>query len=175
MVGRVGTLLVFEILMTQASATVQASIIQTSKEVLELLQEQAALYERLEMLAGKQGAMATQDDPEPLARILAARQEVTEALVRVGDTLAPVRRNWASFRGRMAPDQQRNAEELWQRIPVHLSRVRQRDEQDIRLLSARKQIVQGMLKSTHVTKQALSAYRVRMPKPTRVIHVDEDS
>lgn len=161
--------------MVSVSATSQPKSIRTSKQILDLLREQAALYKRLEVLAGKQREMVAQDDTEPLAAVLAARQEVTEALLRLGEALDPVGRDWADFRARLSLDERRETEELGQQVSRRLSRINQRDKEDARLLVARKQIVADMLRSTHVTKRALSAYRTPRRETAHVVHVDEAS
>ncbi len=161
--------------MMSEHAAVQPKPTRTSQQVLDLLREQAALYKRLDVLAGKQREMVAQDDAGPLAAVLAARQEVIEALFRQGEVLDSVGRVWADFCTGLSSDERRDAEELRQQVSRRLSRINQRDKEDARLLAARKQIVADMLRSTHVTKRALSAYRAPRRTTAHVVHVDEAS
>ena len=144
-----------------------------SGEILDRLGEQAALYERLEFIATKQRAAVAGNQNDALLAMLAARQEVSNRLLTLGQALAPVRRDWAAHRERMTADQRQSAQTLLDRTAGHLRRVIDRDEEDARLLSARKLLVQNMLQSTHATTQALSAYRVPRRRTARLNHVDE--
>lgn len=145
------------------------------REVLELLGTEAALYAKLESYAAKQRALVDHEDTDPLLSVLAARQQVTRELARVGTRLAPFRRDWQSCRRRFTPSQRGQVEELLRSTSSRLRRIIEGDERDARLLSARKQVVAHGMRATHATGQALAAYGAQQRGKNRVDRLDEAS
>jgi len=145
----------------------------TPNGILELLRLQAKLHAKLESFADRQRALVTGSDVGPLLSLLADRQKLTDQLVRVGDGLAPVRRDWAAVRERFTPDERAEAEQLLAETQERLKRMIEGDESDARLLSARKQSVARALRATHTTSQAVSAYRSPAGSASRLDCVDE--
>ncbi len=143
-------------------------------EVMVMLREQAALYGRLEAFAGKQRALVTQEDTAPLLSLLGSRQRLSVDLQRLATRLEPVRRAWGRFRERFTPDQRREADALLTDIRVRLKRVMERDAEDARVLSGRKQSISGALNATRAAGQAMSAYRASGP-PRSLDRLDEAS
>ena len=130
------------------------------EEVLALLREEMSLYGNLEANASRQRLLITGDDMGPLLALLGDRQRLSVELRRIGTKLTPIRREWRSYRERLTVRQRGEADRLVEGIADRLRRVIRSDEEDGRLLSARKQAVSDQLQATHSTGQALSAYRV---------------
>jgi len=143
------------------------------REVLALLREEAALYERLQVCADRQRSLVARDDLSPLLALLADRQALSVELTRIGECLAPVRRNWREYRKNLTEPEREEADELVACIEKRLRRAIESDEEDVRLLQARKQSVSQALQAAHSTGQALRAYRVPSPAPRRIDHVNE--
>ena len=144
-------------MMTVTDTTVDPR--ETPEEVLGLLRAQIPLYIKLESHALRQRSLITGDDSRSLLSLLADRQRISADLARLASRLKPVRRDWASYRQGFTPAQREEADRMLAEIHEHLQRVIETDEQDARLLAARKQAVADELRATHSASQAVSAYR----------------
>lgn len=133
---------------------------ESAADLLTLLREQASLYMRLESFAARQRGLVLGEDPGPLLAMLAERGRLSQQLAEVGSRLAPIRKDWTSHRERLSSEQRVEAERLLHEAGVRLQRVIESDEQDVRVLSGRKQAVAESLSKTHVTSRAIHAYRV---------------
>ncbi len=145
----------------------------TPEDVLALLSEQAALYERLDACAARQRELITLDDTGPLLSLLAERQKLSVDLAASSRRLEPVRQHWDRYRDRFTEAQRVEADRSLETIKTRLRCVIERDEEDARLLSVRKQAAGDALRATHTTGQALSAYRVPAPLSSRSGQLDE--
>ncbi len=130
------------------------------ERVLGLLGEQASLYARLETLALSQRSLVAGDDVGPLLALLAQRQKLSQRLAQFAASLAPIRQDWTTFRESLTVPQQDEAERLLEACRERLCRIMKSDDEDVRILSGRKQAVAGALKATHSTGQAIRAYSV---------------
>ncbi len=148
---------------------------ETSEEVLALLREQDLRYAELESHASRQSSLVANEDPGPLLALLTERQRLSAALTRIAAKLEPIRRNWAFHRAEFSPPQRAEADRLLTAVKERLRRVIARDEEDARLLSARKQAAAEALRVTHTTSEALSAYRTPADRPGRLDRLDEAS
>ena len=147
--------------------------VETPGDVLDLLREQLSLYTKLETCASRQRPLIASEDAGPLLSLLAERQKLSVDLAGVGARLEPIRRDWEIHRRRFSPAERREADRLLTEIKSRLQRLIESDEEDTRLLSARKQAAAQALGAIHSTGQALSAYRSPAERPGRLDHVDE--
>ncbi len=145
----------------------------TPDAILTLLKEQCSLYERLRAAASRQRVLITGGDPNSLLSLLADRQKLSAKLTDVARQLQPVRSAWENYRQRFTDPQAAEAERLLEAIRGHLRDVIESDEQDAKLLSARKQATGAALRMNHSAAQALSAYRAPANEPARLNHLDE--
>ncbi len=145
------------------------------EEVLQLLQEQAKLYEQLASLAGRQRTLITTDNAEPLLGLLAERQQLTVRITRLADRLKPVREQWPTYRARLTIAQQERADHLLLSVQQRLDRVMASDEQDAKLLMARKEAAAGVLRSNHTSRAALAAYQTPSSGRGRLDQMHEQS
>jgi hypothetical protein len=146
---------------------------ETPEEVLALLRAEIPLYEKLESYASRQRSCITKDDTGLLLSLLADRQKISTELARLTARLEPVRRNWSCCRERFAPAQRDEADRLLTEIHGHLKRVMESDEEDARLLVARKKAAADVLQATHSTGRAVSAYRVPTAAKDSLTRCDE--
>ncbi len=160
--------------MTPVSATNELPV-DTPAGVVSLLREQVSLYGRLEGLAAKQQSLVAEEDTGPLLTLLAKRQKLSAELVGMRRRLEPIRRDWDRHRENLSGGEREEADRLLKEIKRLLRNVIQRDEEDARLLSARKEAVAKALRGSHSTEQVLSAYRSPRDNPGRISHLDEAS
>lgn len=144
----------------------------TSEDVLSLLRKQATLYARLESFAGRQRTLVVAEDTGSLLSILSDRQKLSVELGRLAGAFEPIRRRWSDVRARLSPPQQAEAEGLLSDIKLRLRNVIDADEEDARLLSARKQCAANDLRSLQSTQRALHAYGTKA-NATSSVALDE--
>ena len=145
------------------------------EEVLQLLQAQAEFYEQLATLAGRQRNLITADNAEPLLGILAQRQQLTTRIARLAEKLKPVREQWSAYRAGLAPAQQKHADHLLTRTQELLGRVMASDEQDAKLLKARKEATAGVLRGNQANRAVLAAYQTPASQRGRLDQMHEQS
>lgn len=127
--------------------------------VMAALRAQARLYARLEECALRQRDLVSGEDAAPLLAVLADRQRLSTELAELGMALAPVRRRWDSFRAGLDGTQRDEADHLVAETQACLRRVMAGDEQDVRILSARRQLTERALRSAGAAGVAMAAYR----------------
>ncbi len=147
---------------------------QAASAALRLLRAEASLYERLEQCSQRQRSLVAEENVGPLLNLLAERRRLADELTRIGEALAPIKRGWSAFRARLSPDQQREAKALIESSRASLRRLIERDEEDARILMARKQAAARALRETQASSAALSAYRAPAVSPTGRNRVDEE-
>ena len=144
-------------------------------EILALLREEALLYARLQANSSRQRSLVIGEDMGALLALLADRQRLSVELTRVGTKLAPTRRDWPTYRRRFTASQRDQADQLVSAITDRLRRVMDSDEEDARLLCARKQAAAEALRSTHAAAEAMAAYRTPRARPARLDQTNEAS
>lgn len=144
--------------MVERAARPQRSL-EGPAEVLGMLRKQASLYTRLEDYARKQRHLVAGEDAAPLLAVLAERQRLSSELAELGSSLAPVRGRWEKFRGELSAADRGEADRLVAETAACLRRVIESDEQDARLLSARRSLTARQLQTTHAGGSAMAAYR----------------
>lgn len=125
---------------------------------ISLLREEAGLYDDLEELARRQRDHVASEDATRLLAVLADRRKLSDDLQCIGKRLSPVRRSWEAYRKRLSESQRSEVDELIGKTADCLKRIMERDEEDVRVLSARKEMVAVGLRATHVSGEALAAY-----------------
>lgn len=129
------------------------------QRLLSMLREQASLYMQLEKLAEQQRNLISADDSGPLLSVLAQRRNLSARLGSISNGLEPVRCNWPEIREHLSSDLKIETQNLWNQTRKSINRLMKSDEQDARLLSARKESVRRELRSTHSTTHAITAYK----------------
>ena len=127
--------------------------------VMSLLHREDAVFRRLEGLAARQRDLVVGSDMQPLLGLLTDRRRLSAELTEITRELAPVRRQWATVRSRLAPSERAEADELISQAGRRLRRLMAGDEEDARKLAVRKQAVAQTLSETGSAACALSAYR----------------
>ncbi len=145
------------------------------EDILSLLRDQMDMYMELSGYAGQQRSLIAEEDTGPLLAVLAKRQKLSARLGEVVKRLEPVRRDWAIHRTRFNLTQRREAEGLLAEIRKRLREIIERDEEDVRMLSVKKQAAVSAMGATHSTGQALSAYRDHGVRIDRLNQLDKAS
>jgi hypothetical protein len=127
--------------------------------IMDLLHRQDAVFGRLEDLSARQESLVTDENMEPLLDLLGDRRRLSAELADITRELAHARRHWTSVRLCLAPDLREAADGLIHRAGRRLHWLMQRDEEDARKLSIRKQAVTRTLRATGSASDALNAYR----------------
>lgn len=148
--------------------TVTASQWPSEEQVFTDLRRQAQVHDRLAALSTTQQSLVRADDPSPLLSLLNERQTLVNELAVIHRRLTPVRAEWGRFRSRLNPARRREADALVDRARTALARLIERDEQDARVLAARKQMTARALSTTYRRREAVAAYRSAPTRPHRV-------
>lgn len=138
--------------MTQQSETSGA------EGLLKLLRDQLALYRRLEQMSRGQRALVAQEDPQPLLALLSERQKVVDELVDLSRELAPIQKVFRDEPGMLGAEQRAAAESLHQQTGETLQNILDSDEEDGRLLAARKIQTAKRVQALVTSGQANAAY-----------------
>lgn len=126
--------------------------------VMGLLRRQRDLYRRLHRLAERQRGLVVENDGGSLLSVLGDRQKVIQSLLEVGQELAPHREDWPKTRETLAPGERQEAEQILAEVTAILGQVIAADEQDSRLLSARKAQAARAVQGLRADRAAVSAY-----------------
>jgi len=127
-------------------------------ELMDLLRRQRDLYVCLRRLADRQRRLVADDDPTALLSLLGDRQRLTRELLEVGRHLSPYRESWPATRASLEPSDCREAERMVAESGALLQRIIEDDEQDARLLSARRTLTATRANGLRSERAALSAY-----------------
>lgn len=142
-------------------------------DVLALLREASSLYAELNSCAERQRSLIVGEDMGPLLVLLAERQKLSAKLIQISNDLTPIRRDWENCRKTFSASALREADHLVSAITQNLRRAIDTDEEDARLLRARKQTVARALNTSHSTERAMVAYRTERVRVSRIDQLDE--
>lgn len=136
--------------------------------ILSILEEQVGCYQRLAKLAELQHQHVQQGQTEALLEVLARRQEVLDQVARLEADLAPVKREWTSYLGSLAPEPRATAERLMDQTRRLLEQITTADRNDALVLQQRKMNLGRQINQAHAAKAvnrnyAAAAYGA--PKP----------
>lgn len=140
----------------------------------ELVRAQRDLYRSLHRLAERQRCLIAAEDPSALLSLLSERQKLTRSLVKLGDRLAPYRRDWPAACESLDPAQRRGVQGMLDEVSDLLGRIIAADEEDARLLTARKARAAAELTTFRGGRQAVGAYAAA-ETPNRFDRIDQES
>ena len=113
--------------------------------LVDLLRRQRDLYARLRDLSERQRNLITGDRPEMLLNILRDRQELITALAGINERLSPFRRDWDGIYSRLPQETSEIVSALLREINEVLGVILKTDDEDSKLLAARKQMAAASL------------------------------
>ncbi len=153
----------------------RATLGDAAAPVMDLLRRQHDLYSRLHRLAERQRGLIAANDAGTLLTLLGDRQKLVESLLEVGQELAPHRASWARTRETLGEQDRGEAERILAEVSQLLGQVIAADENDARLLSARKAHNAASLQTLRSDQQAVSAYAASARRPAGVDRLSEES
>ncbi len=127
-------------------------------ELISLLRRQVSIYTRLEQLSGRQRGLIAAEDQQQLLTLLAERQKLVDELSTLNQGLIPLQKYWRANRETVAPSLRTEADQLVVRAGEILQRILGADEQDARILSARKAQTAKQVTVLAQGRQAFEAY-----------------
>ncbi len=129
-----------------------------AEALIALLRRQVSIYTRLEQLSGRQRDLIAAEDQRQLLALLAERQKLVDALGALNQGLIPLQKYWRANRDTVAPSLRTEADQLVGRAGEILKRILGADEQDARVLSARKAQTAKEVTALAQSRQAFEAY-----------------
>ena len=129
-----------------------------TKRLIKLLEFQRTLYRRLRALMGRQKALVTQDDTQPLLALLAERQKLVDGLVGLNGKLAVYRQRWTEVYGSLDEASRQYVSEMLEEANTALGAVLQNDAKDTSTLSVRHHTMADRVAAVDSTSRASAAY-----------------
>ena len=129
-----------------------------TKRLIKLLEFQRTLYRRLRALMGRQKALVTQDDTQPLLALLAERQKLVDGLVGLNGKLAVYRQRWTEVYGSLDEASRQYVSEMLEEANTALGAVLQNDAKDTSTLSVRHHTMADRVAAVDSTSRTIAAY-----------------
>jgi len=145
------------------------------QQVLELLQQQLALYGRLRELAGEQRRSAAGGDASGLLSVLSARQAIVDRLTALEARLGPLRRDWPDIHRGLAPSLRQRADQMVGEVDRLLREIIESDRQDGDMLTARRVRTERALAALGAGQRVNSAYGSAPAPPSRYLDQTDEA
>ncbi len=147
-----------------------------AEKLISLLNRQVGIYTRLEQLSSRQRGLIVAEDQQQLLALLAERQKLVDELSVLNQGLIPLQKYWRANRETVAPSLRAEADQLVGRAGEILQRILGADEQDARILSARKAQTAKQVTALAQGRQAFEAYRGGgRPQERQLVRTDESA
>ncbi len=147
-----------------------------AEALISLLRRQVSIYTCLEQLSGRQRGLIAAEDQQQLLALLAERQKLVDELGVLNQGLIPLQKYWRANRETVAPSLRREADQLVGRAGEILQQILGVDEQDARILSARKAQTAKQVTALAQGRQAFEAYGGGARQPERqLVRTDESA
>lgn len=127
-------------------------------ELIQLLEEKRDQCVALRGLVDQQRQAITGDEPERLLEVLSRRKTILNRLGELAQGLRPYQASWTEVRRLLSEEVRRQVDQLVNEVNTALGAILHADEEDTKLLSARKSSTAQQLSSLHAGRQAGSAY-----------------
>lgn len=123
-----------------------------------IIDEQGALYARLDSLSERQSALIRDDDTDALLCVLGERQAVIDRLAELGEEFAPFQRRWRELMGELDESSREAFNRRIDDMAERVNAIAQRDERDREALDERRSRIAGDLKGLSTGRGAVAAY-----------------
>jgi hypothetical protein len=137
-----------------------------AQQMIELLSQQRALYERLTKLSQSQRSLITGDRTEQLLSVLAERQRLVEAIQQLAERMRPLQSAWPKLCGDVEAGQVEHVDRLLADIRRLLGGLLEQDQNDADLLAARKQTTAAAVAECRKGRRVDAAYAAQAYQPT---------
>jgi hypothetical protein len=128
-----------------------------------LLEQQEALFTKLDELSGSQARLIEGDHTDRLLDVLAARQVVVEEIAVITRRLDPWRSRWSDFVALLDEHQRDRVRQRVDSVAALAQRIAERDEKDRELMEARKESIATTIGQVHRGRGAMAAYGGQRP------------
>jgi hypothetical protein len=133
------------------------------------LEEQVGCYQRLAKLAKMQHEFVRQSQTESLLEVLGKRQDVLDQVARLEGVIAPAKRAWGEYAGRLDVGSRSRAEALLAETRRLLEQITTADRNDAMVLQQRKLNLGRQIGQANAAKQvnrtyAAAAYGAKAPR-----------
>ncbi len=126
--------------------------------LIDLLERQRSMVDRLAELARRQSSLVERGETEALLSLLAERQRIIDDFVATQDDLAPLSQGLQERLSAVAAQDRRRVGALIDRINDALADVMRCDDQDQRTMRAERDRIREDLAGVGTSKQARRAY-----------------
>jgi len=123
-----------------------------------LLDEQEALFVRLDALSKRQQSLVEGERTDELLRVLTERQTVIDGIAELARELQPFRDHWDAVLAEAKPEQRDRLAHQVERMADLAALVATRDDADRKLMERRRDSLAGELAGTGRSKGAVAAY-----------------
>lgn len=130
-----------------------------------LLDEQEALFVRLDALSKRQHTLIDEDRTDELLGLLHERQAIIGGIEDVAAELQPFRERWDVLLGQANPEQRDRLTQQVDRLADLAARVAARDETDRQLIEHRRDALAGELAGADNARGAVAAYGAQSGRP----------
>lgn len=130
-----------------------------ARELIGLLTEQRDQCVQLKSLVQNQRNSITANEPERLLELLGQRKVILDRLAALSAQLRPFQADWAEVRRQLEGESLTRVDALVAEVNTCLSGVLKTDEEDTKLLAARKSTVSREIGTMKTAKQVGSAYK----------------
>jgi len=133
------------------------------------LEQQLVCYQRLAKLAELQHEHVRQGQTESLLDVLTKRQSELDAVARLEQTIAPMKRQWADYTAKLDAASRSKAESLLAGTRKLLEQITAADRDDVMVLQHRKLNLGQQIGQARAARQvnrnyAVAAYGTRAPQ-----------
>ncbi|NLX13304.1 MAG: flagellar protein FlgN [Phycisphaerales bacterium] len=129
-----------------------------ANELIGLLDQQLGHCRLLHTLLHRQRSAITADDPQRLLDVLEQRRGILDTLGEVSESLRTYQADWSRVRERLTDTERRRVDELARKVNEELAGILKTDEEDAKLLAARKSLMTREMSELKTGRQAGNAY-----------------
>lgn len=122
---------------------------QSVETLVELLDQQHAIYRQLRDLSERQSQLVADGDAESLLTLLNQRQGLIDELLRINEQIDPFKQRWSELWAELDAEQRRRVRERMDAVQSLLDGIMQQDEQDRQALVAQRAQVGEQLGQVH--------------------------
>ncbi len=126
--------------------------------LIDLLEQQRAIYEQLQTLSHRQSELVASGDAEPLLSVLSQRQRLIDDLTQLNGQLEPYKQNWPALWARLDSDTQKTVQGLIDQVQLLLGQIVAQDEKDRVALSAQRERTSSEIKQLRTGSAINRAY-----------------
>ncbi len=158
--------------MSHASLATMETVYEAD-ELIDLLNRQLEQCRLLQTLLHRQRSAITADDPQRLLEVLEQRRLILQTLGEIGGRLRVYQADWGRVRAQFTNAARDRVDDLARQVNEKLGGILKTDEEDAKLLAARKSMMTQEMSELKTGRQAGAAYAVSGTEhPTQVEWTD---